>query len=271
MKYESKIFNKSSIDMSEIDSETVHLIVTSPPYNAKIEYDEYDDKKTYQEYIVMMRVILKECFRVLVPGGRICVNIANIGRSPYRPMRSLINELLDKSGFSFRGEIIWQKWNNASTTAWGSYLSASNPYLRDVHEYIIVASKTLDKMKPPHDHPVMDITKDEWLKYTNSIWKILPKNSKKHPAIYPNEIPKRLIKLFTWRDCVVLDPFCGIGTTLKVAKELKRYGIGYEISSEYFKQMEIIKEQSSLDDFELESYWENHFLKIDQIEEGEKM
>lgn len=271
MKAQTHVYNKSSEDMSEIKDDSVHLIITSPPYQALINYDEYNDKGNYREYIAMMKRVFSECLRVLVPGGRICVNIANIGRNPYRPMRSLINELLDKAGFFFRGEIVWQKWDNANTTAWGSYLSASNPSLRDVHEYIIVASKGNEKMLPPCEIPQMDIIKEEWLKYTSSVWKILPANSKKHPTIFPEEIPRRLMKLFTWRYCTVLDPFGGIGTTLSVAKQLERTGIAYEISEGYFTEMNKIKEQTKLEDFFDSGHWSNHFLEIDQMDKGSKM
>ena len=255
--------------MSEIETESMHIIITSPPYEAMIDYDKYEDNKGYAAYIPMMKKVLSECYRVLVPGGRICINIANIGRNPYRPMKFLISELLIKAGFLLKGEIIWKKWANATTTAWGSFMKPSKPALRDVHEYIIIASKGNDPMIQPYPECKADITREEFIEYTNSIWEILPAHSLKHPAIFPDEIPRRLIKLYTWTGCNVLDPFGGSGTVLKVAKELGRIGYTYEISEHYYRGIQLIEGQTKLDDFF--DFWEDEFIGYDSLEKGATM
>ena len=122
--------------MSELPDYSVHLMVTSPPYNVRKEYDE---DLTLEEYLNLLHVVFKETYRVLVTGGRACINIANLGRKPYLPLHALIIQTMLEIGFLMRGEIIWDKAASASpSTAWGSWQSASNPVLRDVHEYILV-------------------------------------------------------------------------------------------------------------------------------------
>ncbi len=260
--YEPIIHNKSSENMSEIEDGTVDLVVTSPPYEAMIKYDTYDDNQGYDIYINMINNVFAECYRVMRDGARICVNIANLGRKPYKPMDHLITELLLKNGFYLRGQIIWKKWDNANTTAWGSYVSPSNPALRDVHEYIIIASKGSEALENVNEGEIT-IVDEEFIKWSNSIWKILPSNSKKHPAIFPSEIPKRLMHLYTWTDGLILDPFAGIGTVLEVARNNNRRSIGYEIShkySDYIKQKIESGRQISLEDFN--DFWSDYFIHI---------
>jgi len=134
-----KMLCASSEQMQDLPDSSIHLMVTSPPYNAR---KEYDDDLSLEEYLAMLESVWRETFRVLVPGGRACINIANLGRKPYIPLHSFIIEQMLAAGFLMRGEIIWDKAASASpSTAWGSWLSASNPVLRDVHEYILVFSK----------------------------------------------------------------------------------------------------------------------------------
>lgn len=220
-----------SSDMGGLPDNSVHLMITSPPYNVG---KEYDQDLSLQEYKNLLRNVLSETKRVLVDGGRICINIANLGRKPYIPLHSYIIDIMDELGFLMRGEIIWNKGASASpSVAWGSYASASNPVLRDVHEYILIFSKT-DYKRDKKDK-ISTISKEEFMEYTKSIWNFSTVSAKKigHPAPFPLELPSRLIKLYSFEGDVVLDPFCGSGTTCVAAKNLGRHFIGYDISPEY--------------------------------------
>ena len=227
------LFLKSSEDMSELPDHSIHLMVTSPPYNVN---KEYDQDLTLDEYRELLRQVFRETYRVLVTGGRACVNIANLGRKPYLPLHACIIEDMLEIGFLMRGEIIWNKASSASpSTAWGSWLSASNPVLRDVHEYILVFSK--DSFSRPAGERESTIIKDDFLAWTKSVWDFPAVSARQvgHPAPFPEELPRRLIELYTFLDDVVLDPFCGSGTTCLVALKAKRNYIGYEINPEYLR------------------------------------
>jgi DNA modification methylase len=226
------IFNKSSEEMQELPDCSVHLMVTSPPYNVG---KEYDNDLTLEEYLSFLMRVWKETYRVLVPGGRACINVANLGRKPYIPLHASIMKDMIDLGFLMRGEIIWDKAASASTsTAWGSWQSATNPTLRDTHEYILVFSKgsfRRDKM----DGRKSTISKDEFLEFTKSVWGFPSESAKKvgHPAPFPVELPYRLIQLYTFSDEIVLDPFIGSGQTALAARKAGRHFIGYELSGEY--------------------------------------
>lgn len=226
------IFSHSSETMNELPDCSVHLMVTSPPYNVGKDYDE---DLSLEEYLAFLRGVWKEVYRVLVPGGRACVNVANLGRKPYIPLNGLIAKEMTELGFLMRGEIIWDKASSASTsTAWGSWQSATNPTLRDTHEYILVFSKgsfRRDKM----DGRVSTISKDEFLEFTKSVWEIPSESARKvgHPAPFPVDLPYRLIQLYTFSDEIVLDPFMGSGQTAIAALKAGRHFIGYEISGDY--------------------------------------
>ena len=228
----NKIFPKSSEKMAELPDCSIHLMVTSPPYNVGKEYDE---NLSLNEYIAMLRNVMKEVYRVLVPGGRACINIANIGRKPYIPLHSnIIKEMLD-IGFLMRGEIIWDKGSSAGgSCAWGSWKSASNPTLRDVHEYIMIFSKEDFSRKKVHNRKDT-ITRDEFLEFTKSIWSFPTASAKKvgHPAPFPHELPYRLIQLYTFEGDVVLDPFIGSGTTALAALKTNRNYVGYDLNKDY--------------------------------------
>ncbi len=218
--------------MEELPDSSVHLMVTSPPYNVG---KEYDKDLTMDDYRQLLKNVFKETKRVLVNGGRACVNVANLGRKPYLPLHSFIIQDMSKLGFLMRGEIIWNKSASAGTsTAWGSWQSASNPTLRDVHEYIMIFSKgSYSRSKDRED----TITKDEFLTFTKSIWDFPTESARRvgHPAPFPVELPYRCIQLYTFRGDVVLDPFCGVGSTCLAAIKSGRHFVGYDINEEYVR------------------------------------
>jgi modification methylase len=240
-----QIFCKSSERMEELPDNSVHLMVTSPPYSVGKTYDE---DLTLQEYLDFLEGILKEVKRVLVPGGRLCLNIANLGRKPYIPLCAYLSTLLIDLGLLFRGEIIWKKPGvSGSSCAWGSWLSAGNPVLRDCHEKILVCSK--DTYKRISKDKKSTIERDEFLLSTQSVWEIPPASARRigHPAPYPIELPLRLINLYTFEGDIVLDPFMGSGTTAVAAIRSGRHYVGYELDENYVKLSEerIEKEKDS--------------------------
>lgn len=232
-----RIFCKTSENMEELPDNSVHLMITSPPYNVGKEYDE---NLTLEEYREFLKSIWKEIKRVLVPGGRACINIANLGRKPYIPIHAFIIEDMLNLGFLMRGEIIWNKASSVSpSTAWGSWLSAKNPTLRDIHEYILVFSKGKFSRQNP-DNRKSTISKQEFLEFTKSVWTFPAESATKvgHPAPFPVELPYRLIQLYTFEEEIVLDPFMGSGQTAIAAIKARRHYVGYEINEEYVKLAE---------------------------------
>jgi len=226
------IFNSSSEQMKELPDNSVHLMVTSPPYNVG---KDYDDDLTLAEYLSFLKRVWAETYRVLVPGGRACINVANLGRKPYIPLHAFIIHDMTEIGFLMRGEIIWDKGASASSsTAWGSWQSASNPTLRDTHEYILAFSKGnfhREKLDGKSD----TISKEEFLEFTKSVWSFAAESAKRvgHPAPFPIELPYRLIQLYTYKDEIVLDPFMGSGQTALAALKAGRRYVGYETNAEY--------------------------------------
>jgi len=231
-----RIFCKSSEEMDELPDNSVHLMVTSPPYNVG---KEYDKNLTLNDYRAFLKKVWSEVKRVLVPGGRACINIANLGRKPYIPLHAFIVEDMLDLGFLMRGEIIWNKASSGSpSTAWGSWLSAKNPTLRDIHEYILVFSK--DMFKRENIIRKSTILKEEFLEFTKSVWTFAAEPAKKigHPAPFPIELPYRLIQLYTFKGEVVLDPFIGSGQSAIASIKTRRNYVGYEINKEYSKLAE---------------------------------
>ena len=233
----NKIFCKSSEAMSELPDNSVHLMVTSPPYNVGKVYDKDLSLKEYRE---LLKKILKETHRVLVPGGRVCINIANLGRKPYIPMHSFIIEDMHDIGFLMRGELLWDKGSSTSpSTAWGTWLAANNPVLRDVHEYILVFCKDTFTRFNPHKRK-STISKDEFLEFTKSVWSFSAERARRvgHPAPFPVDLPYRLIQLYTFEDEIILDPLVGSGTTCIAALKTNRKYVGYDIDKNYCKLAE---------------------------------
>jgi site-specific DNA-methyltransferase (adenine-specific) len=237
VKYIDKMLCKSSENMRELPDNSVHLMVTSPPYNVG---KEYDQNLTLKGYLKFLNKVWKEVYRVLVTGGRVCINVANLGRKPYIPLDTFIIKDMLNIGFLMRGEILWNKASSASpSTAWGSWLSAANPTLRDIHEYILVFSKLTYKRKKI-DNRKSTISKEEFLEYTKSIWTFPAESARKigHPAPFPVELPYRLIQSYTYEGDVVLDPFMGSGQTAIAAIKTNRHYVGYDVDKEYVKLSE---------------------------------
>lgn len=227
----NKIYCKSSEVMNEIPNNSIHLMITSPPYNVK---KEYDDDLSLDEYREMLKRVFAETYKKLVTGGRACINIANLGRKPYIPLHSYIIEDMLDIGFLMRGEIIWNKASSASpSTAWGSWMSAANPVLRDIHEYILIFSK--DSFSRKRGDKTNTIQKEEFLEWTKSVWTFPAVSARSigHPAPFPEELPNRLIQLYSFERDVILDPFCGSGTTCLAALKSQRHYIGYDIEEKY--------------------------------------
>lgn len=240
-------------DMSAVNDSSVALVVTSPPYFVGKEYEtaigEGAVPASYAEYLEMLKDVFTESYRVLEPGGRIAVNVANLGRKPYRSLASdVIRILQDDLGFLLRGEIIWVKAAGASgSCAWGSWASAANPALRDLTERVVVASKgRFDRAVPrakraktglPHENT---ITGEEFMGATLDVWEIRPESAKRvgHPAPFPVELPRRLIELYTYKEDTVLDPFMGSGSTAVAALRTGRRYVGYDLDAGYAKKAE---------------------------------
>jgi DNA modification methylase len=235
-------------DMSALADNCVALVVTSPPYFAGKEYEQALGEShvpgTYVEFLAMLGVVFAECRRVLEPGGRMAVNVANLGRKPYRSLSGDVMRILqDDLGLLPRGEVVWQKAKGATgSIAVGSYLSASNPVLRDLTERVVIVSKgRFDRAIPRKEREQRGlpfentITKEEFFESTVDLWEIRPEHARrvKHPAPFPVELPERLIRLYTYRNDVVLDPFMGSGSTAVAALRNDRRYIGYDTDSAY--------------------------------------
>jgi DNA modification methylase len=235
-------------DMAAVDDNSVALVVTSPPYFAGKEYEEALGEGhipgSYLEYLGMLRDVLAECRRVLEPGGRIAVNVANLGRKPYRSLAGDVTTILqDDLGMLLRGEVIWVKAKGmAGSCAFGSYKLASNPVLRDLTERVVIAGKgrfgraieRADRAAAGLPH-VSTMTKEEFLADTLDVWEIRPERARRvgHPAPFPVELPLRLIRLYTYLDDVVLDPFLGSGSTAVAAVRTGRHYVGYDTDPDY--------------------------------------
>lgn len=234
--------------MDGIVDGSVALVVTSPPYFAGKQYEEELEREgvpaTYLEYLDLLRDVFAECVRKLEPGGRIAVNVANLGRKPYRSLSADVIQILERDlGLLLRGELIWQKGEGASgSCAWGSFRSASNPVLRDITERVIVASKgRFDRARSvkqraaaglPHENTLMT---EDFMALTLDVWSIPPESARRvgHPAPFPVELPEQLIRLYTFADDLIVDPFMGSGSALVAAAKLGRRFAGYDLDPAY--------------------------------------
>lgn len=260
-----RIYLGDSSNMTELRDNSVGLVVTSPPYFAGKEYEqalgEGHVPATYLDYLGMLEGVFAECARVLEPGGRMAVNVANLGRKPYRSLASDIVAILqDRLGLLLRGEIIWVKGQGASgSCAWGSFQSPANPVLRDLTERVIVASKgRFDRALSRRERArrnlpsVVTIFKDDFMEATTDVWEIHPESATRvnHPAPFPVELPERLIHLYTYRDDVVVDPFMGSGSTAVASVRSERHFVGYDTDPVYVASASerIERERASLAD-----------------------
>ncbi len=236
-------------DMAAVPDASVGLVVTSPPYFAGKEYEtalgEGHVPGDYLDYLAMLRDVLGECVRTLEPGGRIAINVANLGRRPYRSLAGDVTTILqDDLRLLLRGEVIWQKQRGASgSCAWGSYRSPANPVLRDTTERLIIASKgRFDRVgrgaASPGEPGVPTIPGDEFMEATLDVWEIPAESATRvgHPAPFPVALVERCIQLFTYGGDVVLDPFMGSGTTAVAAVNTGRRYVGYDTESVYVNQ-----------------------------------
>ena len=224
------IYCQSATDMSVLPDNAVALAFTSPPYNVG---KDYEDDVSLTAYLDLIGEVAAEVYRVLRPGGRYVVNIANLGRKPYIPLHAFFYEIHMRTGFLPMGEIIWRKARGASgSCAWGSWMSAKSPRLRDVHEYLLVFAKQ-DFSRP--DRGESDIGRDEFMESTLSVWEIPAESARRvgHPAPFPMALAERVIRLYSYREDVVLDPFMGSGTTCAAAARNGRRYVGFDISPDY--------------------------------------
>lgn len=241
-KWEDKIICGDSEEIiKKIPESSVDIIITSPPYNFGLDYeeDEKNDSVSWEEYLNKINDIWGECVRVLKPGGRLCIVIQPLF-SDYMPTHHIFSQQLMKLGLLWKGEVLWDKHNyNCKYTAWGSWKSPSMPYFKYTWEFIeLFCKESHKKIGASKD---IDITGDEFKNWVYFKWDIAPEKNMKaydHPAMFPEEIPKRLLKLLSFKNDIVLDPFNGVGTTTAVAKKLERKFIGIDISKEYCKTAE---------------------------------
>jgi len=226
-----RIWCHSAEHMPELPDNSVALMLTSPGYHVG---KEYDTDTPFSEYLGLLERVLAETYRVLEPGGRAVVNVANLGRKPYVPLASLVTQIMtERLGFFMRGEVVWRKAKAMNgSCAWGSWMSAKNPTFRDTHEYCLCYSKgRMDRVRKGRS----TIDRDEFLAATLSVWDIPPESARRvgHPAPFPVALPRRFIELFTFEGDLVLDPFIGSGTTAVAAAESGRHYVGYDTDPSY--------------------------------------
>ncbi|HJR45021.1 MAG TPA: site-specific DNA-methyltransferase [Actinomycetota bacterium] len=242
------IFVGDSRSMTEVRDNSVALVITSPPYFVGKEYEQAVGvghvPADYVSYLQMLEDVFAECVRKLEPGGRIAVNVANLGRRPYRSLSAdVIDILQNRLRLLLRGEVIWQKARGAGgSCAWGSFQRPANPVLRDLTERIIIASKgRFNRAMSARDRHELglpseaSIFRDEFMEATTDVWEMAPESASRvgHPAPFPVELPERLIYLYTYRNDLVLDPFIGSGTTAVAALRTERHYAGYDMEAKY--------------------------------------
>ena len=283
----NQIFVGDSRDMSRVPNNSVGLVVTSPPYFAGKAYEEALGEghipADYVEYLEMLTEVFAECQRVLEPGGRIVVNVANLGRRPFRSLASDITTILqDELGFLLRGEVVWLKQRGSSgSCAWGSFRSPTNPVLRDTTERLIMASKgRFDRAMVPAKRAkrglpsVSTSTSDEFIEATIDVWEIQPESATRvnHPAPFPVTLAERCIDLYSFKGDLILDPFMGSGSTAIAASRLSRSFVGFDTDENYVEramqrvvddgQPRVNEEQRSIRDVVEEILILNNFHKI---------
>jgi site-specific DNA-methyltransferase (adenine-specific) len=233
----NRIYNEDCLEgMKKLPNNFVDLIVTSPPYNLSIKYNSYEDNMPYETYLNWVRDWLSESLRVLKDGGRICVNIpmeSNLGGKKYI-MNDYIN-VFESLGFVRNSIAIWNKQNLTSRTAWGSWKSPSCPNIINPLEVVVIYSKGTRKKEGKKED--IDITKEEFVEYSLGVWNFNAEKAKKigHPAPFPKDLPYRCVKMFSYKNDIVMDIFMGSGTTAIAAINTNRNFIGFELDSEYHR------------------------------------
>ena len=229
-----KIINDDFLSSNEVLENSVDLIVTSPPYNVDIKYNSHDDQLTYSEYLDFSEKWLGKCYKLLKNDGRFCLNIPlDKNKGGQQSVGADLTVIAKKIGFNYHSSVVWNEGNISRRTAWGSWLSASAPFVIAPVELIVILYK--NNWKKQSGSKISDISKEEFLEWTNGLWTFPGQSKKKvgHPAPFPIELPKRCIKLFSYVGDTVLDPFLGSGTTLIASYQLNRKGIGFEIDEGY--------------------------------------
>lgn len=228
------IINDDILTTNTIINNSIDLIVTSPPYNVDIQYNSHQDNQSYNEYLAFTKKWLTRCFDFLKDDGRFCLNIPlDKNKGGQQSVGADITTIAKQVGFQYHSTIIWNEGNISRRTAWGSWMSASAPYVIAPVELIVVLYKKQWNKKSGSQKS--DITKSEFMSWTNGVWTFNGESKKKigHPAPFPIELPRRCIKLFSFVGDIILDPFAGSGTTLIASSMLERYGIGIEIDKKY--------------------------------------
>lgn len=251
--FENKIICGDSEEvLKKLPDNCIDLVFTSPPYNFGLDYENHKDGTNWNDYFDKLLRVFKECIRVVKYGGRIVVNVQPL-YSDYIPIHHIISDFFMKNKMIWRNEILWEKNNyNAKYTAWGSWKSPSNPYLKYTWEFLEVFSK--GDLKHIGESKNADITGDEFKQWVLAKWSIAPERKMKdfgHPAMFPEKLADRTLKLFSFKGDIILDPFNGVGTTTKVAKQTGRKYLGIDMSEEYCKKAKdrLNKTESKLSDF----------------------
>jgi len=231
-----KIINDSVVSTKEVEENSVDLIVTSPPYNVDIKYNSHDDKISYVDYLKFSKKWLTHCFEWLKNDGRFCLNIPlDKNKGGQQSVGADLTTLAKQLGFKYHSTIVWNEGNISRRTAWGSWMRASAPYVIAPVELIVILYKK--KWKKTSGSQVSDIDRQDFMDWTNGLWTFSGESKKRigHPAPFPIELPHRCVKLFSFVDDLVLDPFLGSGTTLVASVLDNRRGIGIEVDLEYCK------------------------------------
>jgi site-specific DNA-methyltransferase (adenine-specific) len=246
----SILFKGDSLDENLFQKQFIDLIVTSPPYNVGIEYNSNNDELNYEQYLEFSEKWMSNCYKWSNTQARFCLNIPlDKNKGGHRSVGADLTKIAQKVGWIYQSTIIWNEGNISRRTAWGSWMSASAPFVIAPVELIVILYK--DQWKKTNGTRKSDVTGDEFKDWTQGVWVFNGESKKRigHPAPFPKELPYRCIKLFSYERDVVFDPFAGSATTLIVAQNCNRIGIGVEIDSEYSKlaKERILKETGSLD------------------------
>lgn len=231
--FENKVIRGDVLDiLKQIPDNSIHLAITSPPYNVGKNYDNHNDKMDYQEYLNWLNEVWKETQRVLVDGGRFCLNIAPTGIKDFVPIHHDFTNQMRKLGMKFRTEILWYKQTMLKRTAWGSWKSPANPHIVPSWEYVLVFSKGKDRLDG--DYKEIDITAEEFKEFSDGFWKVQPERQRNgHPAPFPENLIYRLVKFYSYKGNIVLDMFGGTGTVAVVSYKARRKFIHVDISKDY--------------------------------------